>query len=829
MAKKPKLARINPLNVELSKTPGVDEGSQAKNELKDLSEKIQKDIRSEIKSVGGSIQTAVVTEVRALVQHFHKEVGERYDVIRESSSPQPKIQEWGEFDLSCKQHTSSRVLRMDEPVFGQNDHSQLVKQNLPRGVPAKAQFAEVALPRKSQLHMQGSSFSLPGAGGSALYSSSPWENSCTGKVGELELRKTGVSRHKHRKEPKEMLVSKSGENDISRDGTKPLVLPEKAPAMLRLNCPPQPPEVDLEAGQGGKFRSQSLDVDPTHGAVAGLPPCSQACLPTQDSKRDFVENLACFSDVSDCSSSDASLCEVRNSRRHTVTDTFQLSEKITNRLTITRELAKHKPKREKAKKCFWQMSVQEILASPYFDNLVGVVIMVNAAFIGIQTNHTAKTLSPEPPFGIEAMELPFAVWFTTELALRVYVEKLAFFSPRIRGWIWNWFDFGVVSAQLLEIAVDQIAKNSSFDASNFRLLRILRVLRLVRILRVVRVLHLISELRVIVSSIIGSLQSLGWTCVLLLLMIYIVAVFFTQSISQHLMEKREEGRSFTEGEEKLTLYFSSLLRAILSLWQAMSGGLDWDEVAGPLFSDVSAFHGLCFASYIAFALLALMNVVTGVFVQTALLSAQNEEDAFMTDQIVSMFKMSERKDMTICLEEIEESLHNPSTAKDWLSIGVGEADARYLFRLLDTDGSGRVSFEEFLGGALRLNGSAKAVDLLTVMQETRKTHEALFESLDKVQKAISSVSISVAILQTQSSRRRSSGNFRRPSQDCSLSAGIQFLVDAARESQNERGRFEDIEGTLSSIQQSLEKLQSFEALLSNVPCHPIGPQDEGVV
>merc|ERR1719272_2711098 len=97
----------------------------------------------------------------------------------------------------------------------------------------------------------------------------------------------------------------------------------------------------------------------------------------------------------------------------------------------------------------------------------------------------------------------------------------------------------VVSAQLLEVFFDLILRSvASIEMGNFRLLRILRILRLVRILRVVRVLHLISELRVIVSSIVGSFRSLIWVVVLLLLMIYIVAVFFTQSVTDHIVQSR---------------------------------------------------------------------------------------------------------------------------------------------------------------------------------------------------------------------------------------------------------------------------------------------------
>merc|ERR1711937_269472 len=107
----------------------------------------------------------------------------------------------------------------------------------------------------------------------------------------------------------------------------------------------------------------------------------------------------------------------------------------------------------------------------------------------------------------------------------------------------------------------------------------LRTLRLVRILRVVRVLHLISELRTIISSITGSFKSLGWTVVLLTLIIYIVGVYFTQSIADHVLEMVEAEQTLDERETNLQYFFGSLGRSLLSLWQAMSGGADWDQMA----------------------------------------------------------------------------------------------------------------------------------------------------------------------------------------------------------------------------------------------------------
>jgi len=252
---------------------------------------------------------------------------------------------------------------------------------------------------------------------------------------------------------------------------------------------------------------------------------------------------------------------------------------------------------------------------------------------------------------------------------------------------------------------------------------------------------LISELRAIVSSIVGSFRSLVWVVVLLLLMIYIVAVFFTQSITDHLVDASSDPAfALSSDEQDLRYFFGTLGRAILSLWQAMSGGMDLDALAGPLFRKISFTTGFAFASFIAFALLALMNVVTGVFVQTALLSAKDEEDNFMTSQIIALFNIAEKggtgSGSMIGWDEIVECLEGPLQTKEWKSLGVSAEDAKYLFRLLDIDNSGEVAFEEFMGGALRLSGNAKAVDLLTVMQEGRTNQKNMTIKIAAIAEAI---------------------------------------------------------------------------------------------
>jgi len=291
----------------------------------------------------------------------------------------------------------------------------------------------------------------------------------------------------------------------------------------------------------------------------------------------------------------------------------------------------------------------------------------------------------------------------------------------------------VVSSQLFQEALTLAASSKFMDLGNLRVLRVLRVLRILRIFRLVRLLHLISELRTILSSIAGSFRSLGWTVVLLVLMMYIVGIFFTQTITDTMIEERGKSGwvSWNTDQENLRYFFGSLGRSILSLWQAISGGMDWDTMANPLITEIHAYVGVAFVSYIVFALLALMNVVTGVFVQTALSSAAKEEDEFMTDQIVGLFQKGALDVETmLSKDDVQKKVEDPLTAKEWRSMNVSPAEAEYIFNLVDVDESGEVAFEEFLGGCLRLHGPAKSLDMLINMQEARKERLALKGELE---------------------------------------------------------------------------------------------------
>merc|ERR1712048_1292781 len=99
-----------------------------------------------------------------------------------------------------------------------------------------------------------------------------------------------------------------------------------------------------------------------------------------------------------------------------------------------------------------------------------------------------------------------------------------------------------------------------------------------------RVLRIIEELRTLVSSLAGAMRSLGWTMILLFVAIYMVALCITQMVSDHLLIPSSKDQPHYQA---LCVWFCSLGRSILTLFECITGGANWDEVLMPLYDEVS--------------------------------------------------------------------------------------------------------------------------------------------------------------------------------------------------------------------------------------------------
>merc|ERR1719434_417219 len=128
--------------------------------------------------------------------------------------------------------------------------------------------------------------------------------------------------------------------------------------------------------------------------------------------------------------------------------------------------------------------------------------------------------------------------------------------------------------------------------------------------------------------------------------------------------------------------------------------------------------------------LAVLNIVTGIFVNDAVEVSQMDRD------IVMRFERDKRKQYMHCLRdffnELDENGNGVLTYDEFKShliangpgifsyLGLEVWDAVNLFEALDLDGSRQLDIKEFMDGCMKLRGQAKTFDMVTLMRENKK-------------------------------------------------------------------------------------------------------------
>eukprot|EP00928_Gymnodinium_smaydae_P045874 TRINITY_DN30536_c0_g1_i1.p1 TRINITY_DN30536_c0_g1~~TRINITY_DN30536_c0_g1_i1.p1 ORF type:complete len:564 (+),score=62.72 TRINITY_DN30536_c0_g1_i1:88-1779(+) len=367
--------------------------------------------------------------------------------------------------------------------------------------------------------------------------------------------------------------------------------------------------------------------------------------------------------------------------------------------------------------CFRQRA-KGLVQSATFHYFTGSVILLNGLSVGFETHLMASKMTLESPPFMLLVELIFCLYFTSELFIRIYVLQWHFFSIAMRWW--NIFDIIVVFLQWIDLCLQllEFDMNSSIGKGIFSLMR---YLRFIRILRLARAFHFIAELRTIVYSIVFSMRPLFWTILLLAMILYVVSVYFVQVVLYH----RASLPDGQEANEVLVDYFGTLPRAMLAMFMSVTGGVDWDSLARPLTYEISPMLGLVFTGYIAVTVLAMLNVITGVFVEAVTAKGQSEKDLVAAKGLRDVLAgLDVDADGLIAWSELSSQLSSKRVSDHLKAMGMDLADARVLYNLLDCDGSGTIDIDEFLRGCLRLRGPAKELDVLLLLREAKMLNNA---------------------------------------------------------------------------------------------------------
>merc|ERR1719329_154183 len=101
------------------------------------------------------------------------------------------------------------------------------------------------------------------------------------------------------------------------------------------------------------------------------------------------------------------------------------------------------------------------------------------------------------------------------------------------------------------------------------------------------------------------------------------------------------------------------------MFECIVGGVSWDEVVGPLIRDVSPVLGLLFCMYITMSLFAMMNLVTGVFVESVTKTVREDKDSTMAMRISELFMDETNPSKEICWEEFSRKMDMGTVMHDY--------------------------------------------------------------------------------------------------------------------------------------------------------------------
>lgn len=376
-------------------------------------------------------------------------------------------------------------------------------------------------------------------------------------------------------------------------------------------------------------------------------------------------------------------------------------------------------------RCRWAENLAE---SGWFQLFIVALILCDAFYVAFVTDQniriSVETYDRGEKFGTArsdwmlVFDTAMNVCFAAEVLVRMVAQQGRFCVGE--GNKWNLFDFSMVVVSLTELMYLYSGGGVPQYAAVLRLLRVVRSLRLLRLLQM---LPMLDNMQLMVLAFWSSALALCAAMCLLLLVILMFAIIFDNAVANYI-----NNASLDNGYvDRLKTYFGSLSQTLLTLFMAMSGGIDWWEVV-QLLLEIHVVYTLLFVLFVCLTVIAALNIITGVFVNEGLAMARMDEDLrhqmdmresrALASRLHNLFQTIVCGSSTaISLEELKLALQREDVSTLFSVLGIEITDPQSFFGLLDQDRSGYVEIDEFVVVCLRLRGRSGMMNMEISVQE----------------------------------------------------------------------------------------------------------------
>lgn len=351
--------------------------------------------------------------------------------------------------------------------------------------------------------------------------------------------------------------------------------------------------------------------------------------------------------------------------------------------------------------------VQHVVNNYSFNSAVCGLITLNVLSFGLEASVSQKNSVGNGERGeFVYVNLGFLILFLLEVCVRFDHIGWAYFND-----FWNIFDYLIVNMGLLEASV-------SINGEDSRLLQVISLIRIARLLRVVRLIQnslLFFRLWEVIVGFLSSVRMLIWVTVLLILVLHVSSIILTTLVAGDIIT--------TEFWPESQIYFGSTWSSFKTLLQVVTYDQWMGLVMRPLFEVNLLAFGIVLMIMVVVSF-GITSVMIAVLVESAIENAKLSNDRLKQSQEWDNILMVRLLDDFLSLVDASGGLgpdgfqaliHTESTSTAAKLLGITVDEASELFYLMDADGSGKISPDEYIAGLQKLKGLAKGQDVVSVI------------------------------------------------------------------------------------------------------------------
>lgn len=267
---------------------------------------------------------------------------------------------------------------------------------------------------------------------------------------------------------------------------------------------------------------------------------------------------------------------------------------------------------------------------------------------------------------------------------------------------------------------------------------------------------------------------LFWCVAMLTIVFYMFSLVFLNLVAIHLAGSGLPPDSDEKSE--ILHHFGSALGCMLTLWMAVSGGDDWSNPYNAI-SLTGKAGALLFVAFIIFTSIALLNIITGLFVESAMLSlSPNREKQALEHEREEQEYADELKKLCLAVdfdhsnkltrEQFEDGLRKEKIPRLLMLLGLNKEHVTQFFDALAhhsekeriRSGSSprqrteqEVDIHGFVQGCMRLRGTATSFDQQLVILEIKEMGAVNHMFLNDIHKRVRKLESKEPAVSTQGS------------------------------------------------------------------------------